>query len=249
MPRQKLGWISSNENPGPGNYQPKRPEESPYWGFGSAMRKTMADTRNNPAPGTYESKTYMGGKEGKASYSMRLKCDLLDHEGRGKPGPNAYQPSLDFSRTNQPKFGIGTGLRPPLVKKNKNPGPGSYGDKSSLNRQSAPFYTESREYKLKSKAPGPGTYENKTNIEDNVDKSKGYSCAQKLAGNKKDKVVGPGAYDPDYDFIKKNASKFGIGTEDRTRNYNTPNPGPGTYESKGTNEASQWGYFFVLKKK
>jgi len=136
------------------------------------------------------------------------------------------------------KFGIGTGVRKPLAEKNLNPGPGQYQEGTTLKRKGAKFYSEKRVNRYGNKNPGPGMYENKTGIEESIDKTKGYSIGLKLEKLKGLKVVGPGAYCPDFKSSKKNSGTVKFGSSERVNKYDTKTPGPGTYESKGTNEAS-----------
>lgn len=69
-------------------------------------------------------------------------------------------------------------------------------------------------------------YENKTGIEESLEKNKGYSMALKLDPPRKDKVVGPGAYQPEVVSSKKNAPKIRFGSEQRgkTKIEGVPDP-------------------------
>ena len=68
---------------------------------------------------------------------------------------------------------------------------------------------------MKNTNPGPGNYENKTGIEESLEKVRGCSMGLRYEPLKKDKVVGPGAYNPSHDTSKKNASAIKIGSEER----------------------------------
>ena len=55
-------------------------------------------------------------------------------------------------------------------------------------------------------------------------------------------MVGPGAYTPNLESSKRNAAKCRFGSEERGRMKTEGTPGPGTYESKGTNEFPLYGF-------
>lgn len=241
MPKQIRGQMKIENNPPPNLYKIRKDgTDSPYWSFGAETRKGLGDKRINPGPGTYDTNIDAGHLAVK--YSMPGKNETNDKEGVGKPGPGAYNPHDESVKGKAPVFMFGTGQRSNLAGKNANPGPGQYQEHTTLKRAGAKFYSEQRTDKYKNINPGPGNYENKTGIEDSLEKSRGYSMALKLEGNKKDQVVGPGAYKPSYDSSKKKSSTIRFGSEERGRNKSEMNPGPGAYESKGTNEASQWGF-------
>ena len=83
------------------------------------------------------------------------------------PGPAQYNPKMVLAKKSEPKFKIGSSIRPPPAELKKIPGPGSYEyEPKSLNNQilSGKFGTEPREKRIKNFVPGPGTYKIPTKI-------------------------------------------------------------------------------------
>lgn len=242
LPKQIRGKMKLENTPAPNAYKVRKDisADSPYWSIGNEQRKGLQDRRNNPGPGTYD--TDLNAGERAQKYSMPGKNEGTDKEGLAKPGPGTYNPHEDLTKQYAPKFLFGTGTRRDLAGKNINPGPGNYEDKTTLKKGGAKFYTGTRSDQMKNINPGPGNYENKTGIEESLEKTRGCSMGIRYDPVKKDKVVGPGAYQPSYSTAKKNASTIKIGSEERGKFRPEQNPGPGAYDSKGTNEASQWGF-------
>lgn len=87
------------------------------------------------------------------------------------------------------------------------------------------------------KTPGPGNY----NL--NYDYTKNPSAKTfglKLSASMNLNQVGPGAYDPNLNFSRKNADAKSFGVSRNDVYGGNPNPGPGTYENLLSRTTPTW---------
>ena len=89
--------------PGPGNYQPELSQPShlktsPRHGFGTQNRNDSLERlkRDNPGPGEYEYRVFLGLESKKASISPRINDSFEEKEANSKPGPGHYDTQIDF---------------------------------------------------------------------------------------------------------------------------------------------------------
>merc|ERR1719298_36643 len=97
-------------NPGPGQYQPRDPNNvSSKYGFGTAQRKGAPVRGDMPGPGAYNLGSLVGSEGPK--YSAAKRRDPA--RNTATPGPGTYQPA-DSSNSmvgSPPKWGFGTSPR------------------------------------------------------------------------------------------------------------------------------------------
>jgi len=121
--------------PGPGAYTPYDPNDpgftpgsmsTPAFGFGTASRLPTRKPQKSPDPGHYD----IRGKLPERMISLGGRRE--SNKSSSMPGPGQYAgAALDrawkVSQAEDPSFGFGSGLRPPLAGPDtKMPGPGTY---------------------------------------------------------------------------------------------------------------------------
>lgn len=239
----------SEMTPGPGTYS-TRPQSAygafsgPKFPFGTGMRgkdpvQDMAKTL--PGPGAY-SMTSEFESPGKGTTLVPRRPDSA-HTALGRnPGPGAYNPDY-LPKTRAPTYRIGTASRDGLGDRRGAPGPGNYDPSLPRTRKSIIIGTSRRRALSEASiTPGPGAY----NTFSKIDGPKHVLVSRKedQTKSRNDKLIpGPGTYSPSVEFVKKGNPVIGIGTSSRDDfTKGVKNPGPGTYNVRGSFEGPKWGF-------
>ncbi|CAD8120761.1 unnamed protein product [Paramecium sonneborni] len=144
---------------------------------------------------------------------------------QGLPGPASYEPKIEVSHANAPKWTMsGTQTREIPIIKNL-PGPGQYDPKLPASSRKTLIYGKAYQIDKESKLkPGPGTYQVEisqlSRIGFKIGSEKRYKDEKKLS-------PGPG----DYQINTKNhVTSYKIGQQTRSGKIYTNHVGPGQYE-------------------
>jgi hypothetical protein len=170
-------------------------------------------------------------------------------KARQAPDPGAYgRPPVEttskYRRFTSNSFGTSTRFRTDSKEDaGREPGPGAYNSKSTLDLGSGSSFGTSGRTTFKDppkshKAPSPGDYEvrNRTRTAEPSLGGAGYSFSGKWAPDAAGaKMPGPGNYNPDWRNDYASSPRFGFGTSTRPP-LNLPNeaPAPGTYNAPET---------------
>lgn len=151
-PRDNMRPMSA---PGPGQYQPKDPNNvSSKYGFGTAQRKGAPLRVDMPGPGAYNLQGLVGSDGPK--YSAAKRRDM--NRSSATPGPGTYQPADNSTSIvgAPPRWGFGTSPREGRSLGNV-PGPGAYMNSSAL---SGPKYSLRSRLDMPRHVttPGPGAH-------------------------------------------------------------------------------------------
>lgn len=238
-----LSSFSSMELlPGPGKYNYNEDAiriHSPRFSFGKEERKSIKlENKDNPGPGTYNHKEYLG-KEG-LKISLSPRCEIKNYR-LNRVGPGQYnRTDLNFYKPKTPSTKFGKYKRFSLsssdIFNDDIPGPGKYNYLNSINiiKKSDPAWkigTGKRRglIEIDNDIPGPGKY----NICKKIGKdSPFFSMGIKNKGKTiKFDSPGPGKYNLDKLITFEHSPTWKIGTDKKIRelkiDLNTP--GPGTY--------------------
>jgi hypothetical protein len=152
--------------PGPGNYQPRLVGGTPTIRFGTSSRDWRDGSSCTPGPGSYNIPSKV--VEGPRHIITPRRVDAVKSQNdRRLPGPGAYSPKIEFSRTTSPRIKIGTEERDHLSKSRSAVGPGSYNIRKGIEGPKWGFGSaESRAKDLKIDIPGPGAYNLPSNFAD-----------------------------------------------------------------------------------
>jgi len=188
--------------PGPGQYNEtninKYKSKTPAYRIGTAKRKGLYNSVDNPGPGQYgpENHTNIVKPKTPAWKIGTGKRPELNPGEKSTPGVGNYNISKGIG--GGPKYTI-VGKGNPLGIGNKNPGPGQYDDKTKTIKRKNPSWkigTSLRDDDLKrikrDGFPGPGKYEY---YDGTKNKSPNYKFGTEKRGNdKKSDTPGPGHY-------------------------------------------------------
>ena len=173
--RGKFIRKDSNENPGPGSYDPKRslshlrPKSAligPTGGEKSERFQLGGSPvgRDTPGPGNYHKDEYFA----KDAKSVVLLGRSKEREDLSKPGPGAYDPVLSLVKAAVRGINIASSLKSSQIERTGKdddiPGPGSYANSVHVIGSNTPAYSFRGKVKdaKKHDNPGPGHYDNKT---------------------------------------------------------------------------------------
>jgi len=154
------------------------------------------------------------------------------------PGPGTYDSNYNQVRQSQPATSLGLGNRNNLGGNSKSPGPGTYDADLTRNNSGPKFGSSARDGPLKpDQMPGPGQYEVNN---DYTRHNSGKTMGAKLDMKANRSTLGPGAYDANYNPVKRN---FGAVTMKSRHNElsKSMGPGPGSYEITKSKTTPQWG--------
>jgi hypothetical protein len=112
--------------------------------------------KNTPGPGNYSIESV----EKAPSYSLRSRP--IEKVVEKAPGPGKYDPKTEYVLESQPNFGIGKSEKKFETELERNskfiPGPGTYGNSTSLSGPKWGFGSSERVQEKKMNVPGPGAY-------------------------------------------------------------------------------------------
>ena len=232
--------------PGPGNYTVEKfakDNQGPKFGFGSDTKSKDYKNKTSPGPGNYDNKSYMG--DGVPGYSIKgRRPDVRVLPGKDTPGPGVYDPSLGYTRTNGPMYGIGKTSKSKIANiYGHTPAPNSYKPESKFIKTQAAAWrmgSNKRPDQLSQilDTPGPGSY----------DPAASTKSGPSLRGKSKIWIKdspGPGAYSPDTRVAKKGAPRFSMGTQKKKTIAARPLnhfPGPGTYYKSKPRTGPSFGF-------
>lgn len=226
--------------PGPGKYKYSEDAiriRNPQYSFGKEKRKSLKNNNiDNPGPGSYNHKEYLG-KEG-LRISMSPKCEIRNNN-LIKLGPGQYnRTDLNFYKPRAPGTKMGKLKRFSLSCNDifNTPGPGKYNYMNSITvvKKSEPAWRmgkgkrksliEADEY-----IPGPGRY--------NIASKLGQNSPYYTMGMKEKKrqsiftSPGPGKYNlnKEITYVHNPAWKIGKGKKLSELKINQDFPGPGAY--------------------
>ena len=254
---KRIGLSGKNKGtPGPGNYNLNNLDNStnvmhPKYSFGIEKRITDHNN-NNPGPGSYLHKEYIGKEGSKHSMGLRLKSKSMDHI----PGPGQYESNNYNSVLKKlPDIKIGKAQRFSNINQD-NPGPGQYNDIDNLKyvKLSKPSWkigTSTRNpLNNLENTPGPGQYNVGKNIGDGAPH---YSMRTKNKDSQIFDSPGPGKYNNEELNVLKRYPSWKIGTSKRDdslkRQVKEGFPGPGTYENYNKHLISAPKYGFGTEKR
>ena len=237
--------------PGPGKYNSINLDIAtsvmhPKYSFGREKR-TIDNNNENPGPGSYLYKEYVG-KEGN-KYSMGSKLESKSMELN--PGPGQYEfNNYDIILKKMPDIKIGKAQRFSNIIQDS-PGPGEYNEVDQLKniKLSNPSWKIGTSIRRPlndfEDSPGPGRY----NISKNFgDGSPQYSMGLKNKDSQRFDYPGPGEYNNEEINILKKYPSWKIGTSSRDdslkRQIKEGFPGPGSYEyyNKNLFNAPKYGF-------
>lgn len=225
-------------SPGPGAYTSRNSSvvklKSPQWTIGTAERNSFKSRALSPGPGVY--KTANDTNEGPKYHFGTKSVTDLDKFKKMVPGPGQYNPASDaFNKT-----AFSFGGRHDLHNKDllNRPGPGAYGDKSTLSKTMGRFGTAQKGLPLASKMvinnPGPGQYGNPSSETYKKSAPKfGFGSSKRgddKATKNRSMLPGPGQY-AYQNKIGNEAPKYTLTPRrpDTTPAYGRTSPGPGIY--------------------
>lgn len=133
--------------------------QAPNFKFGTETRSNEKKLNKSPAPGTYNTNTTGLSKRG-----VLMGQKLKDLQKMKTPGSGTYNPNVNFSMTQYPKFSMGAKLKSESASTLITPGPDKYLNEREKLKTAAPkfgFGSSKRPEiggSVKNLTPGPGSY-------------------------------------------------------------------------------------------
>lgn len=232
--------TSGNQNPGPGDYDPKdfKSKHNPSWKLAKdeGQSKREIPIEQTPGPGEYSLPDKFDRKEEKKKKTQNKTQDLRKNNSKAiiQPGPGQYE--IQTAKSN---IAYTMGSRHPSEKTMETSA--SIGTDQFIKKQISISFGKSKRDALNrySDVPGPGAYSTPNNLKGNLVKSHngfGTSSRGRFLSKDQELTPGPGNYEISNSVGKSNAG-FSIKSKYKDLNSKLKQliPGPGQYNTQSDN--------------